>query len=66
MRVNAKLNIVMEMGEDGRYVFEYTDLPGCLSEGDTPEEAIKNIDEATVGCMKFRLKQAYKRFRIKH
>lgn len=53
-----KLNITIERDEDGRYVVECTDLPGCLSEGDTPEEAIENIGEAIAGCMKSRLKQA--------
>ncbi|MET0039902.1 MAG: type II toxin-antitoxin system HicB family antitoxin [Dehalococcoides mccartyi] len=30
----------------GGYVVEIEDLPGCLSEGDTSEEALANIQEA--------------------
>jgi len=30
----------------GGYVAEMEDLPGCFSQGDTPEEAFANIEEA--------------------
>jgi antitoxin HicB len=32
--------------ERGGYVVEILDLPGCLSEGETLEEAVANINEA--------------------
>jgi predicted RNase H-like HicB family nuclease len=50
-----KFNIICEIDEDGRYVVECPDLPGCLSEGDTLEEALDNINEAITGCLKSRL-----------
>jgi len=53
-----KFNIKIEVDEDGRYVAECTDLPGCLSEGETLKEAIENISEAKIGCLKTRLKVA--------
>lgn len=53
-----KFNITIERDEDGRYVAECTDLPGCLSEGDTFEETMENISEAIVGCLKSRIKTA--------
>ena len=53
-----KFNITIEVDEDGRYVAECTDLPGCLSEGENFKEAIENICEAIVGCLKSRLKVA--------
>lgn len=28
--------------EGGGFAIEYPDLPGCISDGDTPEEAIRN------------------------
>ena len=59
-----KFNIIIEVDEDGRYVVECTDLPGCLSEGDTPKEAIENINEAIVGCLKSRLKVAGEQIKI--
>jgi predicted RNase H-like HicB family nuclease len=53
-----KFNITIEIDENGSYVVECTDLPGCLSEGETFKEAIENISEAIVGCLKSRLKVA--------
>lgn len=35
--------------EDGGFVAEVLELPGCLSQGDTPEEAYANLDEAMAG-----------------
>ena len=58
-----KFHITIERDEDGRYVAECTDLPGCLSEGDTLEEAMGNISEAIVGCLKSRLKTAQENFK---
>ena len=43
-----KFHITIEVDEDGRYVVECTDLPGCLSEGETLKEAIENISEISV------------------
>jgi len=53
-----KFSIFIEQDKDGRYVVECTDLPGCMTEGDTLKEAIENINEAIVGCIKSRLKTA--------
>jgi predicted RNase H-like HicB family nuclease len=50
-----KFNLICEIDEDGRYVVECPDLPGCISEGDTLEEALDNINEAITGCLKSRL-----------
>jgi len=33
----------------GGYFAEVLELPGCFSEGDTPEEAIRNVEEAMEG-----------------
>ena len=41
-----------------------TDLPGCMTEGRTLDEAIKNINEAIVGCIKSRLKTASEKIHI--
>lgn len=35
--------------EDGGYTVEVPSLPGCISEGDTVEEALKNIRDAIKG-----------------
>jgi predicted RNase H-like HicB family nuclease len=57
-----RFNIICETDEDGKYVVECTDLPGCLSEGDTLDEAMDNINEAIIGCLTSRLKCAKDKF----
>lgn len=41
-----KLRVVLEPAEEGGYTVYVPGLPGCISEGDTKEEALKNIREA--------------------
>ena len=41
-----RLKIILEPSEDGGYTVYVPGLPGCISEGDTKEEALKNIREA--------------------
>jgi predicted RNase H-like HicB family nuclease len=41
-----KLKIVLEPSEDGGYTVYVPSLPGCISEGETKEEALANIKEA--------------------
>jgi predicted RNase H-like HicB family nuclease len=40
------LRIVLEPSEDGGYTVTVPSLPGCISEGENREEALKNIKEA--------------------
>lgn len=37
--------------EGGGYLAEYPDLPGCMSDGETPEEAIVNAKDALKSCL---------------
>ncbi|MBN1663970.1 MAG: type II toxin-antitoxin system HicB family antitoxin [Deltaproteobacteria bacterium] len=41
-----KIKIILEPSEDGGYTALVPSLPGCISEGDSKDEAIKNIREA--------------------
>ena len=41
-----KFKVVLEPSEEGGYTVYVPGLPGCISEGDTKEEAIRNIKEA--------------------
>ncbi len=41
-----KIKIVLEPAEEGGYTVYVPSLPGCISEGDTFDEAAKNIKEA--------------------
>ena len=38
--------VVIHSGEDGFWVAECPSLPGCISQGETRDEAILNIKEA--------------------
>jgi predicted RNase H-like HicB family nuclease len=41
-----KLKVILELSNDGGYTVYAPSLPGCISEGDTKEEALSNIKEA--------------------
>jgi len=41
-----KLMVQLESSEEGGYTATVPALPGCISEGDTREEALSNIREA--------------------
>lgn len=41
-----KIKIVLEPSDEGGYTVYVPSLPGCISEGGTKEEALKNIQEA--------------------
>ena len=41
-----KLKIVLEPSDEGGYTVYVPSLPGCISEGDTRDEALANIREA--------------------
>ena len=41
-----RLKVVLEECDEGGYAVFVPSLPGCISEGDTIEEALANIKEA--------------------
>ena len=41
-----KLKVVLELSDEGGYTVYAPSLPGCISEGDTKEEALANIRQA--------------------
>lgn len=41
-----KIKVYLEPSDEGGYTVIVPSLPGCISEGETKEEAIKNIKEA--------------------
>ena len=41
-----KLIVVLEPSDEGGFTVSVPAFPGCISEGDTKEEALKNIKEA--------------------
>jgi predicted RNase H-like HicB family nuclease len=43
---SMKLQVILERSDDGGYTASVPSLPGCISEGDTRDEALRNIREA--------------------
>ena len=41
-----KLKVILEPSEEGGYTVYVPSLPGCISEGDSEDEALSNIKEA--------------------
>ncbi len=41
-----RYTVILQKEEDGGYVATVPVLPGCVSQGDTRSEALKNIEEA--------------------
>ena len=41
-----KFQVVLEPSDEGGYTVYVPTLPGCISEGDTVDEAMRNIREA--------------------
>ena len=41
-----RLKVVLEPSDEGGYTVFVPSLPGCISEGDTLDEALRNIREA--------------------
>jgi len=47
-----KLRIHIEQDEDGIFIARCLKLPGCISQGKTRDEAIKNIKDAISGYLR--------------
>lgn len=46
-----RVHVALEQDEDGFWVAEVPGMPGCLSQGNTREEALANIREAIEGWL---------------
>ncbi|HLD43772.1 MAG TPA: type II toxin-antitoxin system HicB family antitoxin [Candidatus Nanoarchaeia archaeon] len=46
-----KYRVVIEQDEEGMFVAECPTLPGCLSQGKSRSEAVKNIRDAMRGYL---------------
>jgi predicted RNase H-like HicB family nuclease len=49
-----KLSVTIDRDEDGVWVVECPAIPGCVSQGKTKAQAIKNIEEAIALCLEVR------------
>jgi predicted RNase H-like HicB family nuclease len=49
-----KLSVTIDRDEDGVWVAECPSIPGCVSQGKTKAEAVKNVKEAIALCLEVR------------
>ncbi|MDQ7823440.1 MAG: type II toxin-antitoxin system HicB family antitoxin [Candidatus Eremiobacteraeota bacterium] len=65
MKKNYTVQVLIEQDEDGRYVSSCPSLEGCSTQGDTFEEAMENIRDVIMMCMK-ELAEEKKTFDLKY
>ncbi len=49
-----KFNITLDRDEDGVWIAECPSIPGCVSQGQSKEEALENVKEAIRLCLEVR------------
>jgi predicted RNase H-like HicB family nuclease len=52
-----KMMVTIDRDEDGIWIIECPAIPGCVSQGNTKEEALANIREAIALCLEVRAEQ---------
>lgn len=53
-----RFQVTLDRDEDGVWVVECPSIPGCVSQGNTKEEALENIQEAIALCLEVRAEAA--------
>ncbi|MBD1825376.1 type II toxin-antitoxin system HicB family antitoxin [Cyanobacteria bacterium FACHB-DQ100] len=49
-----RFNVTLDRDEDGVWVVECPSIPGCVSQGQTKQEALENIKDAIAACLQVR------------
>jgi len=52
--MEREFDIELYLGEDGMWVVECPSIPGCISQGQSEEEAIENVKDAIKACIETR------------
>jgi predicted RNase H-like HicB family nuclease len=52
--MSLKFTVTLDRDEDGVWVVECPAIPGCVSQGQTRDEAIENIEDAIRLCLEVR------------
>ena len=52
--MQMKFMTTLDRDEDGVWIAECPSIPGCVSQGDTREDAFANIREAIAACLEVR------------
>ncbi len=54
-----KFNVTVDRDEDGIWIVECPNIPGCVSQGQTKEEALLNIKDAIAACLQVRAERGF-------
>lgn len=49
-----RFSVTLDRDEDGVWVVECPSIPGCVSQGQTKQEALENIKDAIAACLQVR------------
>ncbi len=52
--ITMKFTVTLDRDEDGAWVAECPSIPGCVSQGESREEALANVREAITLCLEVR------------
>ena len=52
-------NVTIDRDEDGVWIVECPSISGCVSQGETKDEALENIKEAIQLCLEVRAEKGY-------
>jgi predicted RNase H-like HicB family nuclease len=58
-------DVTVETDEDGIWIVECPSIPGCVSQGNTKEEALESINEAIQLCLQVRAENAHNQCLLK-
>jgi predicted RNase H-like HicB family nuclease len=51
---SMKFNVTIDRDEDGVWIVECPSIPGCVSQGETKDQALENIEDAITACLQVR------------
>ncbi len=52
--MSLKFNVTLDRDEDEMWIVECPAIPGCVSQGQTQDEAMENIEDAIRLCLEVR------------
>jgi predicted RNase H-like HicB family nuclease len=53
-RITLQFFVTIDRDEDGMSIVEWCSIPGCVSQGETRDEALENLKEVISLCLKVR------------
>jgi predicted RNase H-like HicB family nuclease len=49
-----KFNVTIDRDEDGVWIVKYPSIHGCVSQGETKDQALANIQDVIIACLHVR------------